>query len=183
MKRLKNKFLIILVIVIIVILISGFSVYATYKYLASDVNYTKTNGETVSVESALNDLYEKNNKVILSINQTVTLTTDYTSTTIPNYYDNTVLSYNSENNTYTFLKDFSGKLYIAQGWIQGVTGSKMNVQINDSYIISQHHFENNTSAFNYSYEFKQGDILKIYSRFDCVSSVAIPVSIDLIRNY
>lgn len=44
-----------------VILASSITVYA-YSYIASDVKYTKKDGTEVSVESALNELYEKNNK-------------------------------------------------------------------------------------------------------------------------
>lgn len=92
------------------------------------------------------------------------------------------MSYNSENNTYTFLKDFDGKLYIAQGWIQGVTGSKMNVQVNNTNIINNHHFENTSSAFNYSYEFKKDDTLKFYSKFDVTNTTQVPIAITLIKN-
>lgn len=57
---LKNKLKIILSMVIIVVLVGGLSVYATYNYLATNVSYTKSNGETISVEDALNELYNKN---------------------------------------------------------------------------------------------------------------------------
>ena len=56
---LKNKLKIILSMVIIVVLVGGLSVYATYNYLATNVSYTKSNGETISVEDALNELYNK----------------------------------------------------------------------------------------------------------------------------
>lgn len=55
---LKNKFKVILAILISIIFASGLSIYATYNYLASDVSYTR-DGETISVETALNELYER----------------------------------------------------------------------------------------------------------------------------
>ena len=43
-------------------MVSGFSVYSTYNYLAKDIIYTKSNGENISVNDALNELYNlKNN--------------------------------------------------------------------------------------------------------------------------
>lgn len=177
MKKILKKEVIVAFIIGLVIA-SGITVYAT-SYLASQIEYK--DGKTV--EQALNELYKsKHDNVILLINQTVSLTNSFTSTTSPVFYNNDILSYDSENNTYTFLKDFSGKLYISQGWIQGITGSKMNVKVNDTYIISYHHFENTTSAFDYTYEFKKDDILKFYSKFDYANSTEVPVSISLIKN-
>lgn len=56
-KKTLNK---IFIICITAILASGISVYATYNYLAKDVSYIKSNGEELSVEEALNELYSKN---------------------------------------------------------------------------------------------------------------------------
>lgn len=60
MKIYKNTLKIIFITCIAVILVSGISVYATYKYLAKDVSYVKSNGEELNVEEALNELYSKN---------------------------------------------------------------------------------------------------------------------------
>lgn len=60
MKIGKKTLNIIFIICITVILASGISVYATYNYLAKDVSYVKSNGEELSVEEALNELYSKN---------------------------------------------------------------------------------------------------------------------------
>lgn len=180
MNILKNNIKVIVSIIILILIFSGISVFATYNYIASDIKYT----DNKTVTDALNDLYgkmSKNDKVVLSINQTVSLTTSYTSTTSPFFYNTDILSYNSETNTYTFLKDFNGKLYISQGWLQGITGSKMNVQVNDINIIDKHHFENTSSAFNYVYEFKKDDTLKFYSKFDASSTTQVPIAISLIK--
>lgn len=67
---LKNKFKVILAILISIIFASGLSIYATYNYLASDVSYTR-DGETISVETALNELYER--KSINDIPDTYTI--------------------------------------------------------------------------------------------------------------
>lgn len=60
MKISKKTLKIIFIIFMIGILTSGISVYATYRYLAKDVSYVKSNGEELNVEEALNELYSKN---------------------------------------------------------------------------------------------------------------------------
>lgn len=60
---LKNNIKLILAIVITAVITGGVSVYATYTYLASDVEYTKTNGSKISVEAALNELYTKSKNI------------------------------------------------------------------------------------------------------------------------
>lgn len=62
-KILKNNIKIILAILITAVIAGGVSVYATYTYLAENVEYTKANGTKVSVEEALNELYNKNNNI------------------------------------------------------------------------------------------------------------------------
>lgn len=57
----KIKIKMIITILIIIILVSGLSVYATYNYLAKDIGYTKGDGTTISVEKALNELYNNVN--------------------------------------------------------------------------------------------------------------------------
>lgn len=59
MKFLKEKIKFILVIIVGILLLSGISVYAAYKYFAKDVSYTKADGTKISVEEALNELYNK----------------------------------------------------------------------------------------------------------------------------
>lgn len=54
---------IILIIILSIIIASGVSVYATYNYLAKDIKYIKTDGTQISVEDALNELYNSNNKL------------------------------------------------------------------------------------------------------------------------
>lgn len=56
MKMLK----IIIIIIVSIVLASGISVYATYSYFAKDISYKKTDGTELSVEEALNELYNKN---------------------------------------------------------------------------------------------------------------------------
>ena len=54
MKSIKNNIKLIIGIIIGMIIVSGLSVYATYQYLASEIEYT----DGVSVEDALNELYQ-----------------------------------------------------------------------------------------------------------------------------
>lgn len=60
----KNKIKIILILTITIIITSSITAYATYKYLAKDITYTKEDGTNVSVQEALNDLYNKPNVVV-----------------------------------------------------------------------------------------------------------------------
>lgn len=65
-----NKIKIIIGIVVGIIIVSGISVYATVNVLASDVEYTKKDGTKVSVQEALNELYDekKDLKIITGTN-------------------------------------------------------------------------------------------------------------------
>lgn len=56
MKFLYKK--LIIVFIIGMILTGGIAAYATYNYYAKDISYTKSNGDKISVEDALNELYE-----------------------------------------------------------------------------------------------------------------------------
>lgn len=54
----KNKVKIILIVLIILIVCLNIGVYAAYILSATDVNYTKSDGTTVSVKEALDELRE-----------------------------------------------------------------------------------------------------------------------------
>ncbi len=84
MKNLNNKLKIILIIALTSILVGGLSSYATYNYLAKDISYTKSNGTIVSVENALNELYNFPFKNLVFLDRKITaddinLELDYTS--------------------------------------------------------------------------------------------------------
>ena len=72
MRFLKNNFKLIIGFIIGVILTSGITVYA-YSYFAKDISYTKP-GEAIpiSVETALNDLYNRTHPVLLWTNNSPT---------------------------------------------------------------------------------------------------------------
>ena len=59
---LKKNIKFIITIIICCILSSSLSVFA-YSYFARDINYTKSDGTKINVETALNDLYNKNIKL------------------------------------------------------------------------------------------------------------------------
>lgn len=62
MNFLKKNIKLIILVIVLMIIVSGFSVYATTIYLATQVNYTRNN-TTISVASALDELYSmKDNK-------------------------------------------------------------------------------------------------------------------------
>lgn len=65
----KNK---IISFLIGAILFSGITAYAASVYYAKDISYTKTDGQEINVESALDELYEEQNKKISSIGNTYT---------------------------------------------------------------------------------------------------------------
>ncbi len=71
----KNKVKLI-VCIIIMILISGVSVYATYNYLAKDINYVKSNGENISVQDALDELYNKKRDLETSVMGYISVNSD-----------------------------------------------------------------------------------------------------------
>ena len=61
MKFLKNNLKVIIGFIVGVVLASSITVYA-YSYFAKDISYTKPGTNTpISVETALNDLYNKTN--------------------------------------------------------------------------------------------------------------------------
>lgn len=60
MKFIKNNMKFFVINIVIVALFSSFSIYATYTYYSKDISYKKSDGTIVSVESALNELYQSN---------------------------------------------------------------------------------------------------------------------------
>ncbi len=66
MKFIKKNIKFIVGIIIGMLLVSGVSVYATYKYFANEVSYTK-DGTEISVTDALNELYA-NKKDVSELN-------------------------------------------------------------------------------------------------------------------
>lgn len=81
MKFIKKNIKIIVGFIVGVILASGITVYATYKYFATDVSYIK-DGTEISVEDALNELYANLNlelEFVISNSVTGTLTTNRTA--------------------------------------------------------------------------------------------------------
>ena len=72
MKFIKNNFKIIIGFIVGVILASSITVYA-YSYYAKDISYTKPGTTTeISVETALNDLYNNQNATLLWTNSNPT---------------------------------------------------------------------------------------------------------------
>ena len=62
-----RKYKTLIIILLIILFTNCISVYATYTYFAKDISYTKKDGSTINVESALNELYLKKDKEIASI--------------------------------------------------------------------------------------------------------------------
>ena len=81
MKYFKKNIKWIILVIVLMIIVSGVSVYATTTYLASQVNYIKQDGTTVTVSDALNELYTK---TTVSAQQVGTITTQGTSYTFQN---------------------------------------------------------------------------------------------------
>ena len=85
MKNIIKKIKIVIIIIISIFLISGISVYATYNYFSKNVSYTKKDGTEISVEDALNELYNsKSNKIyeVGEFNQYVEYASHYVTYTI-----------------------------------------------------------------------------------------------------
>lgn len=83
MKFIKKNIKLIVGIIVGVLSVSGISVYATYKYFATDVSYTK-DGVEMSVADALNDLYN-NKKETSDITKEIT---ENGEKTLDKYYKN-----------------------------------------------------------------------------------------------
>ncbi len=83
MKFIKKNIKIIIGFIVVAILASGITVYATYKYFATDVSYTK-DGTEISVAQALNELY-KNKKE--TTDETLQITTN-NKYSLGKYYNN-----------------------------------------------------------------------------------------------
>lgn len=59
MINLRKKLKIVFIVIIIQLILNGVCIYATYKYFAKDIMYTKKDGVEISVEEAINELYQK----------------------------------------------------------------------------------------------------------------------------
>lgn len=57
-KKLKTL-LIVFIVILILVLCFNIGVYAAYTFAATDVSYTKSNGSTISVKAALDEVYAK----------------------------------------------------------------------------------------------------------------------------
>lgn len=73
MEFIKKNTKLIITFILGIIVASGITAYATYNYFAKDINYTKSNGAEITVEQALNELYEMK-KDYIKPNGTKTIT-------------------------------------------------------------------------------------------------------------
>ena len=64
MKFIKKNIKIFIAFIIVIILTSSVSIYAATKYNSSEVLYEVANGNNITVETALNDLYKKNTSTL-----------------------------------------------------------------------------------------------------------------------
>ena len=76
----KKNLKVIIGFILGVILASEITIYA-YSYLSGDIKYTKKNGTEISVENALNELYDKYDKLVLKLE-----TFDYATTLATSKY-------------------------------------------------------------------------------------------------
>ena len=110
MKFLKNNLKVIIGFIVGMILASGITVYA-YSYFAKDIEYTKIENETetiISVEDALNDLYN-------SINEELNIDNALFNESYGNQSSSRTASVNIENGTYIVVANVS--LAFAKGRI------------------------------------------------------------------
>lgn len=115
MKFIKKNIKLIIGILIGILLVSGISVYATYKYFATDVSYTK-DGIKINVEKALNELYT-NKKETTEETKEITVNGEQT---LDKYYKN--LNVNITN-------QFKGMKIIASGIARTTNSSSPNTSI------------------------------------------------------
>ena len=151
--KVKNNIRKIMLLLSLTVIVSGVSVYATYKYLASDVSYTKSDGTDVSVEEALNELYSK----------------QLTIECIWNGTDNLVTPKSSLNFEKTMEHD--GMLIVDMAAVEGnatlFNNWTHNLKINNTEINSINGFCNGWNGhYYYIVKVNTGDVLTIYSGVD-----------------
>lgn len=148
----KNMKLIICM-VIIILLTTCISVYATYKYFAKDVSYTKLDGTEISVQDALNELYGKKPNI-----ECIWASTD-----------NLVTPHSIINNTTTIKHD--GILIIDMAGVEGngTLNNKWthNVKVNNNFINSTGGQCNGWNGhYYYMIQVKTGDTVSVYSNIN-----------------
>lgn len=157
----KIKFII--VIVITILLTSCISVYATYKYLAKDVSYTKLDGTEISIQDALNELYGKQCKIV-----PIWLNTD-----------NLCKPYSRINGTTTIKRD--GIFIIDMAGVEGngTLNSKWthNVKVNNNPVNGAGSVNGWNGHYWYMVQVKAGDIVTAYSNIDYTTDKYNGVSI------
>lgn len=119
MKSKLKIILIILILLISAIIVSGLSVYATYNYLASDISYAKSNGTTVSVENALNDLYILKNCYI-DTNWTWYDDANQSTHFYEIGFEPSIVFFKGNNGYYLFCSKSDNHVY----WFNGTTSGK-----------------------------------------------------------
>lgn len=166
MKLLKNNYKLIIGIIIGILLIGGISVYAS-TYLASQITYK--NGK--SVESALNELYEKNNFDLLwtNDNPTTNFAAQTLSLDLSNYNYVIVVTRTSTSEDYknraSTIIPIGGTVYTGVGVSEDramryAKASSSGIEFSDAHYGLQ---DNNTYAIPYKiYGVKSNWNLDIY---------------------
>lgn len=136
MKFLKNNIKIVIISFITALICSCASVFATYTYLSKDVSYKKSDGTEVSVEEALNQLYQekKDNKQMRFLE-----TTQFDSTHQYTYVKNYDLK---QYNNYTEIT--TNDIYIVVDAI-APAGTSNSVAMTD-FIYFQKVYDNQTGT-------------------------------------
>lgn len=139
---LKNRLKTVLVILISVVFASGLSTYATYTYLSKDISYKKLDGTEISVEDALNELYNSKEEstsknVFVAFYTTRLYSTSYVNIDVQEYNSNMIK--NIDNNVITIKE--SGKYKLDFVSFYGYGGFTLY----SNYIINA-----NTTSLSYS---------------------------------
>ncbi len=128
-KIIKNK---IILIVILCIISCGIGVYAATTYKATDVIYNASDGTSMNVSEALNELYNRSNNNGFIVNWKYMSSTRVDNYIVPiNKYNSSFVSIN--DNKIIFKK--TANIYITASGSTGGTNNSLILKKNDSSIV------------------------------------------------
>lgn len=176
MKNIKT----ITIIAITAIVCISSTVYATAKYLASEVTYKNT-----TVESALNELYDNQGKIFASVFNRISST--QANDIIDTYCIDNIYNYNDENQSIELTKTGNYILYIAVRTTSNTSNGvnpKLTFYLNDNEIIS---VTGDRTKMSYNaikkYEFnaKAGDIITISHNGNGITQTVYAFTLNKIK--
>ena len=144
---LKGKIKLIITFILGGIICSVISVSATLMYQANQVKYTKSNNEEVTLDSALNELYNDANTTIGDLNQNLSeIQNKYSQITMKYIVDSghfisfvpTTVSNQYQKFNLTVLSSGSGAT--CNSFVANVTSKQYNIALSTDYLTANENF-------------------------------------------